>query len=71
MPSCNLAETVHNKWMQASGKNGGDLYVAAVDDCVGAFLQVVGYHHFINEGAAGNGPGVEELRLRNALRAAQ
>ena len=44
MPSCNLAETVHNKWLQASGNKGGDLYVANVDDYICAFLQVVAYY---------------------------
>ena len=34
MPSCNLAETVHNKWLQASGNKGDDLYIAAMDDYV-------------------------------------
>ena len=38
MPSFNLAETVHNKWLQASGHKGGDLYVTVVDDYIQAFL---------------------------------
>ena len=64
MPSCNLAETVHHKWNQASGKKGADLYVAAVDDYVRAFLQVVRYHQFLKGGVCGTGPSKEELRLR-------
>ena len=44
MPSCNLAETVHNKWLQASGNKGGDLDFATVDDYIRAFLQVVAYY---------------------------
>ena len=39
MPSCNLSETVHNKWLQQSGNRGSDLYVATVDDFVRAFKQ--------------------------------
>ena len=70
MPSCNLAETVHNKWLQASGNRGGDLYVAAVDDYVRAFLQVVGYYQYLKGGAGGSGPSREELRLRTAQRRA-
>jgi hypothetical protein len=70
MPSCNLAETVHNKWLQASGNRGGDLYVAAVDDYVRAFLQVVGYYQYLKGGAVGSGPSREELRLRTAQRRA-
>ena len=34
MPSYNLVETVHNKWLQAFGNKGGDLYIAAVDDYI-------------------------------------
>jgi hypothetical protein len=38
MPNCNLAESIHNKWLQASDNKGGDLYVATVDDYIRAFL---------------------------------
>jgi hypothetical protein len=31
MPNCSLAEFIHNKWLQASGNKGDDLYVATVD----------------------------------------
>jgi hypothetical protein len=41
MPNCNLAKSIQNKWLQASGHKGGDLYVATVDDYIQAFLQVV------------------------------
>ena len=47
MPNCNLAKSIHNKWLQASGNKGGDLYVATVDDYIRAFLQIVGYHQFL------------------------
>ena len=70
MPSCNLAETVHNKWLQASGNKGGDLYVAAVDDYIRAFLQVVAYYQYLKGGVEGMGPSREELRLRSAQRRA-
>ena len=68
MPSCNLAESVHNKWLQQSGKKGNDLFVAAVDDLVRAFMQVVAYFQFLKGERAGAGPGKEELRLRVAQR---
>ena len=64
MPSCNLAETVHNKWLQASGNKGGDLYVATVDDYICAFLQVVAYYQFLKGGIGGVCPSKEELKLR-------
>jgi hypothetical protein len=71
MPSCNLAETVHNKWLQASGNNGQDLYVATVDDFVRAFLQVVNFYQFLKGDVGGTGPSKNELKLRNAERRAK
>src|SRR5665213_3149026 len=71
MPSCNLAESVHNKWLQASGNTGGDLYVATVDDYIRAFLQVVAYYTFLKGGVGGDGPSKEELKLRGTQRRAQ
>ena len=64
MPSCNLAETVHNKWLQASGNKGRDLYVAIVDDYIHAFLQVVAYYQFLKGGIGEVGPSKKELKLR-------
>ena len=71
MPSCNLAETVHNKWKQASGDRGVDLYVATVDDYVRGFLQVINYHQFLKGDVGGTGPSKDELKLRVAERKAQ
>ena len=68
MPSCNLAKTVHNKWLQQSGNRGNDLYVATVDDLVRAFMQMVRYYQFLKGEHAGTGPGKEELLLRVAQR---
>ena len=71
MLSCNLAETVYNKWLQASGNKGGDLYVAAVDDYIKAFLQVVAYYQYLKDGVGGINPSKEELKFRCAQRRAQ
>jgi hypothetical protein len=71
MPSYNLAETVHNKWKQASGDRGVDLYVATVDDYVRGFLQVINYHQFLKGDVGGTGPSKDELKLRVAERKAQ
>jgi hypothetical protein len=71
MPNCNLAEFIHNKWLQASDSKGGDLYVAIVDDYIRAFLLVVAYHQFLKGGAGGDGPSKEKLKLRCAQRRAQ
>jgi hypothetical protein len=62
--NCNLAKSIHNKWLQASGNKSGDLYVAAVDDYIQAFLQVVAYHLFFKGGVRGNGPSKKEFKLR-------
>jgi hypothetical protein len=71
MPNCNLAESIYNKWLQASGNKDGDFYVATVDDYIRAFLQVVAYQQFLKGGAGGDGPSKEELKLRCAQRRAQ
>ena len=71
MPSCKLAKTVHNKWLQASENKGGDLYIATVDDYIQAFLQVVAYYQYLKGGVGGMGPSREELKLRSAQRRAQ
>jgi hypothetical protein len=68
MPSCNLSETVHNKWLQQSGNRGSDLYVATVDDFVRAFMQCTNYYAYLKGDRSGTGPGKEELRLRAAQR---
>ena len=66
MSSCNLAKTVHNKWLQAFGNNGGDFYVATVDDYIRAFFQVVNYFQYLKGDVGGTGPSKKELRLRMA-----
>ena len=70
MPSCNLAESVHNKWLQQSGNRGNDLYVATVDDLVRAFMQMVRYYQFLKGDHARTRPGKDELLLRVAQRCA-
>jgi hypothetical protein len=66
MPLCNLSETIHNKWLHASGNNGGDLYVATIDDFVRDFLQVVNYYQFLKGDIGGTCPIKKELKLRMA-----
>ena len=71
MSSYILAESAHNKWLQASDNKGGDLYVATMNDYIRVFLQVVAYYQFVNGGIGGDGPNKEELKLRGAQRRAQ
>jgi hypothetical protein len=71
MPSCNLAETVHNTWHQQSGSRRNDLYVATVDDFIRALMQVSRYYQFLKDDLVGTGPGKEELILCVTQRSAQ
>jgi hypothetical protein len=66
MPSCNLAESMHNKWNQQFGNRGSDLYIATVDDFIRALMQVVRYYQYMKGDRAGTGPRKEELQLRAA-----
>jgi hypothetical protein len=70
MPSYNLAESVHNKWLQQSSNRGNDLYVATVDDFVKVLIQVSRYYQYLKGELVGTGPGKEELMLRVAQRSA-
>jgi hypothetical protein len=63
MLNCNLAESIHNKWLQVSNNNGGDLYVATVDDYIRAFLHVMAYHEILEGGVRGDGLSKEEFKL--------
>jgi hypothetical protein len=63
MSNCNFTESIHNKWFQASGNKGGDLYVATVDDYIRALLQVVAYHQFLKGGVRGDGPSKKNSRF--------
>jgi hypothetical protein len=47
MPSCNLAESMHNKWNQQSNNRGSDLYIITVDDFIRALMQVVRYYQYL------------------------
>jgi hypothetical protein len=71
MPSSNLVETVHNKWLQQSSNRGTHLYVASVDDYVRALMQAVRYTQYLKGKHAGTSLGKEELLLRVAQRLAE
>ena len=67
MPSCNLSETIHNKWLQASGKRGTDLYVATCDDWVRAFMQMTNYWVYLRGGLGASGPSHQDLKLKRVV----
>ena len=66
MPTCNLSETMHNKWLQASGNKMVDLYSATVDDYSRAALQSSRYFNFLKGGRSGTRPSTSVLKLRLA-----
>ena len=68
LPSCNLSEIVHNKWLQMSGKRGNNFFDAICDDSIRAWMQMTNYQAYLKGYASGSGPSKKELRLRAARR---
>jgi hypothetical protein len=68
VPTCNLSETVHNKWQQASGDNMTDLYNATLDDYCRATLQSTAYHNYLKGYVGRTGPDRSVLRLHSTSR---
>jgi hypothetical protein len=66
MPSCNLSETAHNKWLQQSCNRGNDLFVATCDDKIRAVMQMTNYRAYLKGKASGTSPSKQELKLRAA-----
>jgi hypothetical protein len=68
MPSCNLLETVHNKWLQQSGNRGNNLFAATCDDKIRVVMQITNYRAYLKGKASGTGLSKQELKLRTARR---
>jgi hypothetical protein len=68
MPSCNLSEAAHNKWLQQSSNRGNDLFAATCDDKIRAVMQMTNYRAYLKGKAFGTGPSKQELKLRAAKR---
>jgi hypothetical protein len=68
MPSYNLSETTHNKWLQQSGNRGNDLFAATCDDKIRVVMQMTNYRAYLKGKASGTGPSKQELKLRAARR---
>lgn len=66
MPSCNLAESVHHKWLMQSGNTMECLYEATQDDMIRAFMQITNYREWLKGGQRGKGPDKAALKLRAA-----
>jgi hypothetical protein len=68
MPSCNLSETTHNKWLQQSGNRGNDFFAATCDDKIRAVIQMTNYRAYLKGQASGTGLSKQELKLRATRR---
>jgi hypothetical protein len=68
MPSCNLSETVHNKWLQQSGNCGNNLIAATCDDKIRAVMQMTNYKAYLKGKSSKTSPSKQELKLRAARR---
>jgi hypothetical protein len=68
MPSCNLLETAHNKWLQQSGNRSNDLFAATCDDKIQAVMQMTNYRAYLKGKASGTGPLKQEIKLKAARR---
>ena len=66
MPTCNLAETIHNKWLQQFGNKMSCLYEATVDDMIRAFVHIANYWSWLKGGSSGKGPDQPSLKLKAA-----
>jgi hypothetical protein len=66
MPSCNLSETAHNKWLQQSGNCGTNLFAATCNDKTQAVMKMTNYRAYLKNKAFGTSPSKQELKLRAA-----
>ena len=67
MPTCNLAGTVHNKWLQQFGNKMTCLYEATVDDMIRAFMQIANYQTWLKGGSDGKGHDLASLNSKRLL----
>jgi hypothetical protein len=68
MPSCNLSETAHNKWLQQFCNRGNDVFATTCDDKIRAVMQMTNYRAYLKGKASGTGPSKQKLKLRVARR---
>jgi hypothetical protein len=63
MPICNLAEIVHNKWLQQFGNKMTFLYEATVH-LIRAFMQISNYRSWLKGGSTDKKPDFASLKLK-------
>ena len=64
MPTCNLGETMHNKWLQQSGNKMICLYKARMDDLIRAFRKIADYRLWLRDDSADKGLDSTSLKLK-------
>ena len=64
MPTCNIAETVHNKWLQQSSNNMTCLYETTLDDMIRVFMQIINYRTWLKGESDRKGPDSASLKLK-------
>jgi hypothetical protein len=66
--TCNLEETVHNKWLQQSGNKMTCLYETIVDDIIHVFMKIANYRTWLKGGSNGKGFDLASLKLKATVR---
>jgi hypothetical protein len=64
IPTCNLAKTSHNKWLQQIGNKITCLYKAKMDSMICAFMQIANYWTWLTGGSNGNGLDLVSLEVK-------
>ena len=64
IPTCNLVETVHNKWFQQSGNKMICLYETTVDDLIHAFMQIANHILWLRDGSTSKWYYFVSLKLK-------
>jgi hypothetical protein len=64
MPTCNMAKTVHNIWLQQLGKCSTYLYIATPNNYTHVFKQSTLYKQYLQGGPSGHGLDRNELSWR-------
>ena len=66
MPTCNLAKTMHNKWLQQSANKMTYLYEATMDDLMCVFMHIENYKWCLRGVSLGKGHNSTSLKLKVA-----
>ena len=64
MPTCNLTETMHNKWLHQYGNNMTCLYEATVDNLTLKFMHIANYKSWLKVGSTGKSFDFASLKLK-------